>query len=169
MNFGTDTIIDFLNIGRCFTTLVVLYTQQVGVSQPLWYCILCRADWCFTTLVILYILSRYMFHNPCGTVYSAGWCFTTLDRVDRGEIFCRLQSPMNLKVGTVGNQNSLPSKQKKFHDNPFTRKNLTEELRMKIFQPIRNALDVFRFRLFLVYFQTIMYTLQEISCNFNIF
>ena len=78
MNFGTDTIIDFLNIGRCFTTLVVLYTQKVGVSQPLWYCILCRADWCFTTLVILYILSRYMFHNPCGTVYSAGWCFTTL-------------------------------------------------------------------------------------------
>ena len=42
MNFGTDTIIDFLNIGRCFTTLVVLYTLQ----------------------------GRLVFHYSCDTVYT---------------------------------------------------------------------------------------------------
>ena len=49
----------------CFTTLVVLYTQQVYVSQPLWYC----------------ILFRYMFHNPCVTVKNKAFSSCLNDNV----------------------------------------------------------------------------------------
>ena len=42
----------------CFTTFVVLYTQQVYVSQPLWYCI---------------ALCRLMLHNPFGYVSQPLW------------------------------------------------------------------------------------------------
>ena len=49
---------EFFHKNVSFTTLVILYTQQVYVSQPLWYCI---------------VLCRLVFHNPFGYVSQPLW------------------------------------------------------------------------------------------------
>ena len=83
----------------CFTTLVVLYTQQVYVSQPLWYCI---------------VLCRLVFHNPFGYVLQPLWycvksqqAYYTTSRVPFLAYFTLLEQKRKQPLGGIGIEMNL--------------------------------------------------------------